>query len=254
MTYDKLLRIRKCMISTETSFVIPMYNEEGNVEPLLTELVYAIKSQISTFEIILVDDQSIDGTFRKLNNYKESNPDIDITIMQNNKNSGQGISVYNGCKNAKYESTVIMDGDLQVNPLDIIKLYQYMFDNKLDFVCSKRKTRADDIILRHMPSMIGNVLIRLLFKAELIDIGSSLKIIPKSKLLKVEPFRNFHRYVSIFLHHQHLSYSELEVEHRSRNFGSSNYSVFKFAAVIGELFVVNKHLKKMTRLLRKEKK
>jgi len=192
---------------------------------------------------VCVDDHSSDKTSDCILRFAKENSRIVYT--ENTRDIGQGYSVFSGIEKAKYNTIVIMDGDLQVNPKDIKKLYQYMNKYKLDFICSKRKTRQDRIITKHIPSIMGNTLIRVLFGIDFTDIGSSLKIVRKENVIKITPFKNVHRYIAILLHFQNLQYSELEIEHRERKEGESKYGFIKFMRVLFEILILLRETKKI---------
>ncbi len=233
------------------SVVIPVFNEAGNIEKLLDEINVALTEKFETFEVILVNDQSQDETESVLKRFLKESNSKHIKLITNEENLGQGVSIYRGIKAAAYSCIAIMDGDLQVDPRDIYTFYTHMQNNNLDFVCSRRSTREDnDRIFRHLPSIIGNALIRTLLGGVFTDVGSSLKIIPKENALFIKPFRHYHRYISIYLYHQKLTCAELEIIHRPRSYGQSNYSIFKFVKVLPELVTVYRGIKDMKSSIR----
>lgn len=233
------------MKNQSISILIPIHNEENNIEELLTELDTVTEKVFGDVELILIDDCSSDNSIKIMKENTENK--AHIKIVENKFRMGQGLSIYEGSLRASHSIIAIMDGDLQVNPLDMCKLLQVMEMEDLDFICSKRKSRKDEKITKHLPSLLGNILIKMLFKADLTDIGSSLKIVKKEHFHKIKPFKNYHRYISIFLHHQNLNYIEHPVEHRIRKNGASKYSVFKFIQVIFELFIVKYRIDEMKR-------
>ncbi len=236
--YKKLQRNNKFIMNI--SIIIPVKNEEQNIYCLYEELVLTLPEFFDEVEIIFINDGSTDKTLEVLNSL--SSKKFRLLILNNEENLGQGVSILKAAEHASFEQLVIMDGDLQVNPKDIIKLYKHWISNELDFVCSRRFARKDDYVLKHMPSKLGNMLVKIIFNTDFEDIGSSLKLLKKSHLIQMPKFKNSHRYFSIFLHYMDLRYEELPVEHRPRRYGSSNYHSLKFLAVLLELFKVRKRI------------
>ncbi len=230
------------MIQNAISVVIPMHNEEKNVRPLLDELFHFLINNFSDFEIIIINDASSDGTLSELKLYNSTQA---ITIINNDKNCGQGYSVITGCLAAKFSLIVTMDGDMQVNPTDILKLYKHREMYKLDFVASRRKINQNDGAFSHIPSLLGNILIRAIYKVDLIDVGSSLKLFPTKEVVNIPKFKNVHRYISIFLHYKGLKYEEVEVTSRVRFTGKSKYSGLKFIRAFVEIIFLRIQLSKI---------
>ena len=134
------------------SIVIPLYNEAQNINELLRE----IKQQnfpYKNFEIILVDDCSIDDTIKVI---KENNDLSNIQIIKNNENRGQSYSILKGIKKSSYDIIVTIDGDGQNNPRDILKLLKiYLSDKEIKLVGGIRSNRKDKI-LKIISSKIAN--------------------------------------------------------------------------------------------------
>ena len=115
------------------SIIVPLYNEAENINQLNTELINALeKTQIDVnkFEIIYVDDGSVDKTLEILKNLKNS---VKTTILINNKNLSQSKSILNGIEVSSYNNIILLDGDLQNDPADIIK----MINNKINLLIFK---------------------------------------------------------------------------------------------------------------------
>ncbi len=214
--------------------VIPVFNEESNILPLVKELSDCLSKRFDRYEILFVDDSSTDKTLRKIEEARHI--DQSLTLIANSENRGQGASLFYGFRRAKYATIACLDGDLQFHSSDIVKLYNLKIAKGVDFVCSYRGGRRDAILTKHIPSVIGNSLIRFLFQTPFRDIGSSLKVARKEDLVLIPLFDNLHRYTCIFLHSFGLRGLEVRVGHRKRFSGSSKYSALKVFSILFELF------------------
>ena len=122
------------------SIIIPVYNEAENIISLLQEIklhLYKYKN----YEIIIIDDYSIDNSCELIHKYDES-----IQIINNSKNMGQSFSIYNGIKKSNYDNIITIDADGQNNPKDIIKIIKCYKDYNLDLVSGIRNNRRDSIV------------------------------------------------------------------------------------------------------------
>src|SRR5512138_3214581 len=122
----------------ELSVVIPLYNEEGNVEPLLAELLAALRALGRRFEVICVDDGSSDGTFAALSRAAAAEPAL--RVLRFRRNFGQTAAMSAGIEAARGDVIVPMDGDLQNDPADIPRLLQTL-EGGHDVVSGWRKHR-----------------------------------------------------------------------------------------------------------------
>ena len=232
------------MLNFNVSVIIPVFNEAKNISPLVVELDQKLKHIVQAFEIVIVNDGSSDNTQEVVNNLKKSH---NITYLENKENLGQGRTILKGMKIAANNILITMDGDLQVEPNDIETMLWVKQKRNLDFVCSKRKKRAGDPYRRHIPSVLGNFLISILFNSDFSDIGSSLKVLEKSAVENLKPFKNIHRYLNVILERKGLSYVEIPVTDRKRLYGKSNYNFTKFFEVLIELIYLKIYIRKLVK-------
>ncbi len=133
------------------SFIVPVYNEVENIEKLHKEILAVARTLGTDFEIIMVDDGSSDGTYKKL---KSLSP---VTIIRMRTNFGQTSALDAGIKAAQYPYIVTMDGDLQNDPADVPALIRHLEENELDVVSGWRKNRKDSISKKFV-SRVANLL------------------------------------------------------------------------------------------------
>jgi glycosyltransferase involved in cell wall biosynthesis len=141
----------------EVSVVIPVFNEEANIGPLLERIAQTLPSLPSPYEVIVVDDGSKDATVVKLLAGRQHCPWLRVVELR--RNFGQHIATYAGFDHARGKFVVTLDGDLQNDPADIPKLLEKMREG-YDVVCGWRMERKDPFLSRKLPSLIVNRIIR----------------------------------------------------------------------------------------------
>jgi len=203
------------------SIVIPVYNESKNIEKLLEEIFSNLNLNINyNFEIILVNDCSTDNTIEIVNLLKKTYP---LSLLNNKTNIGQSFSLISGIENSTYDTVVTLDGDLQNNPKDISKLLEiYFSDQSLSLVGGIRSKRKDSII-KIFSSKIANKIRSVILNDSCTDTGCSLKVFDKKIFLKFPFFDGMHRFLPALYKGFGNKTFFTNVDHRYRNFGSSNY-------------------------------
>jgi len=201
------------------SIVVPLFNEEKNIEQLLSEIN---KSLINypDYEIILIDDGSTDNTFGVINRVSNKK----IKIFQNSKNQGQSFSIHKGVKKSLNNIIITLDGDGQNDPNDILKLFNFYKKktNKYHLVGGLRLNRKDSI-LKIFSSKIANFFRSRLLKDDCKDTGCSLKVFDRNIFLQFPYFDGIHRFLpALFKGYGYKTYF-IAVNHRKRNFGKSKY-------------------------------
>lgn len=222
------------------SVIIPIFNEEKNLEILLSEIYETLNNKF-IFEIVAVDDCSTDSSLIILNKLsKESN----LKIIRNFKNEGQSFSIYKGVKNSKYNNILTIDADLQNNPIDILELANYFFNSNYKLVGGIRKNRKDNFI-KIISSRIANKLRNLILDDNCSDTGCSLKIFSKKIFLEFPYFRSIHRFLpALFRGYGYKTYF-INVSHRPRINGVSKYGTLDRLFIgIYDIFRVYKIVKK----------
>ncbi len=218
-------------MNVELSVVIPLYNEEPNVAPLHAELSAILASMAVSFEILLIDDGSRDGTFEVARRIQAS--DRHVRVIRFARNFGQTAAFAEGFAYARGQFIVTFDGDLQNDPADIPRLLEIARSH--DVVCGWRKDRKDDFLTRYVPSVIANRLIGLVSGVPVHDVGCSLKIFRAEvvKPLKLTP--GMHRYLPQLASQLGDRVTEVVVNHRPRRFGQSKYGLSRTFKVVSDL-------------------
>jgi glycosyltransferase involved in cell wall biosynthesis len=219
-------------VSVELSILIPLYNEELNVEPLHAELSQQLTSMNVAHEVLIIDDGSTDRTFEELRRIQAS--DRAVRVVRFTRNFGQTAACAAGFVYARGKYIVTFDGDLQNDPADIPRLLDLARTH--DVVCGWRRHRKDDFLTRHVPSVVANRLISLVSGVPIHDIGCSLKLFRADvvKPLKLTP--GMHRYLPALASQLGARVTEVIVNHRPRRFGQSKYGLSRTFRVVSDLF------------------
>jgi len=216
------------------SIVVPLYREEENVPLLVAEV--AEKLDGHDYELILVDDGSDDGTVTAVK--KERQHDERVVLVQLRRNFGQTAAMSAGFERAKGKYIAYMDGDLQTDPADILKLLERLHRDKLDMVNGWRKSRQDDNLTRNFPSKIANALIRRSTKVRMHDYGCPMKLMRADVAKNLRIYGEQHRFLPALADLYGARIGEEVVNHRPRQFGESKYGIGRTIRVLVDLVLV----------------
>lgn len=219
----------------ELSVVIPVYNEEENVEPLIQEITAAVAPLGKNYEIVVVDDGSQDNTFPALAHLRRSEPRLRVVILK--RNFGQTAAMAAGLAYAEGEVVVMMDGDGQNDPADIPALLAEL-DRGNDLVSGWRYSRRDPLLSRRVPSMIANWLISRTTHVQLHDYGCTLKAMRKEVAKSLKLYGEMHRFIPAIAYERGAHIAEIKVNHRPRLRGKSKYRITRTLRVVLDLVTV----------------
>jgi glycosyltransferase involved in cell wall biosynthesis len=219
----------------ELSIVIPVYNEEENVDPLIHEINAAVRPLGMRYEIVVVDDGSKDNTFTALAQLYQS--ELHLRVVRLKRNFGQTAAVAAGLAYANGEIVVIMDGDRQNDPADIPALLAEL-DRGNDLVSGWRHSRRDALLSRRLPSWIANRLISQMMEVRLHDYGCTLKAMRKDVAKNLKLYGEMHRFIPAIAYERGARVAELKVNHRARSRGQSKYGIGRTLRVILDLLTV----------------
>jgi glycosyltransferase involved in cell wall biosynthesis len=220
---------------TEISVVIPVLNETENVEDLHRELTAALAPLRRSYELVLVDDGSTDGTREKLLGLEARDARVRPVLLR--RNFGQTAAFSAGFDRARGEIVVTSDGDLQNDPADIPRLVARLEQGDLDMVCGWRKSRKDPASKR-VPSWLANRLISWSTGVRLHDYGCSLKAMRAEVVKGMRLYGEMHRFIPAVASWMGVRLEEIEVNHRPRTRGKSKYGIGRTLRVLLDLFTV----------------
>lgn len=216
------------------SMIIPVFNEEDSVEPLVKELVAVGNSMAMPYELIFVDDGSTDETIKRLKNLAQGLHGV-LKVVELSRNYGQTAAMAAGFSQAEGDVMVTLDGDLQNNPQDIPLLVHHLQDNHYDMVVGWRQNRQDAVITRKIPSWLANRLIGWMTGVKFKDYGCSLKAYRRSLAKELPMYGELHRFIPVLASMEGARIGQVPVGHRARQFGKSKYNLSRTFKVILDL-------------------
>jgi glycosyltransferase involved in cell wall biosynthesis len=222
-------------VTPDVSIVIPLYNEEECVPPLLAELRRFLATFDRTTEVILVDDGSSDATGAVIEKALPGLPGFSLVGLR--KNSGQTAAMAAGLERALGDVIVFMDGDLQNDPADVPRLLAKL-DEGYDLVSGWRRDRKDQALTRRFPSMLANALIGWTTGVKLHDYGCTLKAYSAKLLKPLQLYSDMHRFMPALLSGSGARIAEIAVSHRARLHGSSKYGLNRVLKVASDLVTI----------------
>jgi glycosyltransferase involved in cell wall biosynthesis len=217
------------------SIVVPIYNEEDNIAALYQSITTSLDTCELTYEIILVDDGSADGSFAALKSLAAR--DERVKVIRFRRNFGQTAAMSAGFDAAAGSIIIPMDGDLQNDPADIPRLIEKLHEG-FDVVSGWRSDRKDTFVTRKIPSMLANALISKLTGVHLHDYGCTLKAYRREVLDGINLYGEMHRFVPALASQVGAKVTELPVNHHPRLHGTSKYGISRTLRVILDLMTV----------------
>ena len=207
------------------SVVVPVKNEQDNVEPLVREIAAALTG-VATFEIIYVNDGSTDDTQARLEALKTAFPML--RVIRHLVSCGQSRAVTTGVTAARHEWIVTLDGDGQNDPADIPALLATLADPSqpanLELLAGWRAKRIDTWTKR-MSSRVANGIRSRLLRDNTPDTGCGLKVFARETFLQLPNFDHVHRFIPALVMRNGGAVVSVPVRHRARERGTSKYGV-----------------------------
>lgn len=217
------------------SILIPVFNEVENLDLLYRRLVEALEPTGETFEVLLIDDGSIDGSVERIKTICAR--DGRFSLIRLNRNFGQTAAMAAGIDHARGEVVITMDADLQNDPDDIPKLLQ-VYRQGFDLVSGWRRHRQDAFVSRTLPSKLANGLISWITGVRLHDYGCTLKAYRRDLVKQLNLYGEMHRFLPALLAHLGARITEVEVQHHPRHAGRSKYGIGRTGKVLLDLMTV----------------
>ena len=220
------------------SVIVPVHNEEGNLDELYIRIDKTLKKTDKISEIIFIDDGSNDNSGNILKQIAKHNANVTLIIFR--RNYGQTAALSAGFKYAKGSIIIPIDADLQNDPEDIPILVKQI-ENGADVVSGWRKNRKDDNFRRKIPSIIANKIINKLISGTgvfLHDYGCTLKAYRCEILHNIKLYGEMHRFIPAFAAWFGVKVDEVEVQHHPRNSGVSKYGLSRVTKVLFDFIIV----------------
>jgi dolichol-phosphate mannosyltransferase len=205
------------------SLVVPVYNEEENVQNLLAEVEQVLVPH-GPFEALLVDDGSKDRSLERMREWKAQRGASWLRIVTLAANSGQSAAVMAGVEQARGEVVATMDGDMQNDPRDLPAMVARVLAGDCDAVVGVRR-RRQDTWTRRLSSRIGNGVRNWLTGDRVADAACGIKAIRREYWLRAPRFAGMHRFMATLVRYLGGKVVEVDVNHRPRAAGTAKYGI-----------------------------
>lgn len=217
----------------QLSVVIPVFNEEDNMKPMIDAVRQSLDGKIE-YELIIVDDGSDDHTVDRAKALLRAEDHCVIF----NRNYGQSTAMAAGIDYASGSLVATLDGDLQNRPQDIMAMIAVMQQHNCDVVAGWRKNRQDGMLLRKIPSLCANFLIRKLTGVALKDYGCTLKLFRLDVAKNLGLYGELHRFIPVLARLYGAKIKEMPVTHHPRIHGVSKYGIGRTIRVLSDLMLM----------------
>ena len=209
------------------SVIIPLYNEEESLPELAAWIERVVTEQSLSYEILMVDDGSTDGSWKVVEQLHEKNPNIKgIKFRTNYGKSAALNTAFAACEG---DVVITMDADLQDSPDEIPELYHMITIEGYDVVSGWKKKRYDNVMLKNIPSKLFNATTRHISKIKLHDFNCGLKAYRKDVVKNIEVFGEMHRFIPYLAKEAGFTkIGEKVVHHRKRKYGKSKFGLSRF--------------------------
>jgi glycosyltransferase involved in cell wall biosynthesis len=223
------------MAMTALSVVIPIKDERDNLRPLHERLNQALVPLGLNFEIIFVDDGSSDGSFAVLEELAARDPGVKVVRLR--RNFGQTAALQAGIDWSSGQVLATMDGDLQNDPADIPRLLDKL-EEGYDAVLGLRARRQDRLLLRKVPSWIGNWLIRKVTGVTIKDMGCTLRVLRRDLAEALPLYGEMHRFIPVLCQQYGARLAQIPVNHHPRTAGQTKYGLSRTVRVVLDLITI----------------
>ena len=228
------------------SIVVPFHNEQESVTALYDRLKGVMETTGSSFELVFVDDGSIDRTYKLLREIVAV--DSRVVVVKLRRNFGQTSALAAGFAHAQGEYIIAMDGDLQHDPDDIPKFLEKL-EQGYDLVSGWRKERVDNFVMRRLPSRMANWAMSKLSGVKIHDFGTTYKAYRREIIQQLPLYGEMHRFIPALASWYGASICEVPIKNIVRPQGESHYGISRTFRVFFDLITIRFLLKYMYRPL-----
>lgn len=218
------------------SIVVPIRDERESIPTLVAELERFRDAFGEPMEVILVDDGSRDGSWDIIRDRAIGRSWIRAIRFRAGR--GQTAAMTAGIQASRGEYLTFLDADLQSDPADILPLLNKVRSGEADVACGWRRHRKDNPLLRTLPSVLANWLIRVVLHLKIHDLGCTMKVFRREYIESVNMIGEMHRFLAAYAQAQGARLVEMEVNHRPRVHGESKYGLSRTGKVLMDLFTV----------------
>lgn len=205
----------------QLSVVIPVYNESGNLQPLIEEIESTLACRMR-FEVVVVDDGSSDNTAAEAADLAQHRAWLRVETHE--QNLGQSAAIHRGVEAAHAPIIAVLDGDGQNDPADIPTLFAVLYLTGDAMAVGERRTRRDTWH-RRISSRIANKFRASLLHDGIADTGCGLKVFNRADFLQLPAFDHMHRFLPVLMQNRGHRVRSVPVNHRPRRHGRSKYGI-----------------------------
>lgn len=211
----------------DISVVVPLYNEVDSLPELTVWIDHVMHDHNFSYEVILVDDGSTDGSWELIEQLSSQNPAIKGIKFR--RNYGKSAGLFCGFAQAQGEVVITMDADLQDSPDEIPDLYRMITEEKYDMVSGWKKKRYDPVLSKNIPSKFYNWTARRMTGIKIHDFNCGLKAYRKQVVKSIEVYGDMHRYIPVLAKWAGFKrIGEKVVQHQERKYGTTKFGIERF--------------------------
>jgi len=211
----------------DISVVVPLFNEVESLSELTSWIERVMNVNNFSYEVILIDDGSTDGSWELIENLSQQNPCIKGIKFR--RNYGKSAGLYCGFAAAEGEVVITMDADLQDSPEEIPELYNMISVEKYDLVSGWKKKRYDPFFSKNLPSKFYNWTARRMTGIKIHDFNCGLKAYRKQVIKSIEVYGDMHRYIPVLAKWAGFKrIGEKVVQHQERKYGTTKFGMERF--------------------------
>ena len=211
----------------DLSIVISLFNEAESLPELVSWIEKVMTAEGYSYEVIMVDDGSTDGSWQIVKDLSSKNPSIKGISFR--RNYGKSAALYHGFAAAKGHVVVTMDADLQDSPEEIPEMYRMVTEEGWDIVSGWKKQRFDNKLTKNLPSKLYNATARKITGIKLHDMNCGLKAYKNEVVKNIEVYGEMHRYIPYLAKNAGFGrITEKPVQHQKRKYGVSKFGLERF--------------------------
>lgn len=230
----------------DISIVLPVYNEADAIEKLYSRIKKVMEKLGREYEIIFVDDGSTDGSADKIKAIAADDSKVKLIILR--RNFGQTPALAAGFDFAQGKIIIAMDADLQHDPYEI-PLFIEKIEEGYDIVSGWRARRMDNLLIRRIPSLVANRLMRWLSGVDIHDFGTTFKAYRAEVIKNISLYGELHRFIPALASSVGARITEIPIKNINRQFGRSKYGIGRTIRVLFDLLTIKFLLSYLTRPL-----
>ena len=211
----------------DLSIVVPLLNERESLPELTSRIARVMEDNSLSFEILMVDDGSTDGSWECIRELAAADPRIKGIRFR--RNYGKSAALFCGFEKARGEVVATMDADLQDAPEELPEMRRMIIEDGYDLVSGWKRHRKDNALTKNLPSKLYNSTARRITGIKLHDMNCGLKVYRKDVVKSIEVYGEMHRYIPYLAKNAGFTrIGEKEVHHEKRKYGKSKFGMERF--------------------------